>query len=111
MDFEFTINANSIIAFVGLLTSLGVLFALIKSSIHQVDKWNGYDKDIKEVKNKVENTETNINAKITSLKDEQYIQTRVLLAVLDGLHQQGCNGKVTEATAELTDFLNKSSHN
>ena len=65
MYFEFTINANSIIAFVGLLTSLGVLFALIKNYIHQVDKWNGYDGDIAEVKKKVDDTENNINTKIT----------------------------------------------
>lgn len=110
MGFEFTVNANTIIGFVGLLTAVGVLFGLIKNYVHQIDKWNGYDKQIEEVKNSVDTKTSETNDKIKDLKQEQKMQTKVLLAVLDGLHQQGCNGKVTQATKELTDYLNEKSH-
>ncbi|MBQ0112690.1 MAG: hypothetical protein KBT03_06140 [Bacteroidales bacterium] len=90
--FEFTINADTIIGFVALIGALGVIIGLVKNYIHQIDKWNNYD------------------AQINDIKNEQKMQTRVLLAVLDGLHQQGCNGDVTKATNELTDWLNQQSH-
>lgn len=92
MMFEFTINADTIIGFVALIGALGVIIGLVKNYIHQIDKWNNYD------------------AQINDIKNEQKMQTRVLLAVLDGLHQQGCNGDVTKATNELTDWLNQQSH-
>lgn len=111
MEFEFVVNANTIIGFVGLLTAIGVLVGLIKNYVHQIDKWNGYDQKIASVQKSVDDTDVKLDTKITNLKEEQYMQTKVLLAVLDGLHQQGCNGKVTQATEELTDFLNKNSHN
>ena len=74
-------------------------FLSVKSYFKQIDKWNGYDKEIK-----------SINTDIQGLRNEQYMQTRVLFAVLDGLHQLSCNGKVTEASEELSDYLNRRSH-
>ena len=96
---EFTINANTIIGAAGFLTALGVLVGFIKSYVKQINKWNGYDEQI-----------GSINDDIKGLRNEQYMQTRVLMATLDGLHQLGCNGKVTEASEELSDYLNKRSH-
>lgn len=111
MDWSFTITPNLIIGIAGLITALGVLVGLIKSYVKQIEKWNSYDKQIKDLNEKVIEKNDEVKDQVKSLKSEQYMQTRVLLAVLDGLHQQGCNGKVTQATEELTDFLNASSHN
>lgn len=97
---EFVINANTIIGFAGLITAIGVVIGVIRNYFKQVDKWNSYDKQI-----------CDVSQEIQGLRTEQYVQTKVLLATLDGLHQLGCNGKVTEATNELNEYLNKQSHN
>ena len=47
---------------------------------------------------------------IAELKSELCMHTYVLLAVLDGLKQQGCNGPVTEARDRLQKHVNKMAH-
>lgn len=96
---DIIVNTNTIIGVAGLVTAIGVLIGTLYKGFTQISKWESYDKKIDEVKQETKD-----------LKTEQYVQTKVLLAVLDGLHQQGCNGKVTEATVELNDFLNKRAH-
>lgn len=97
---EITITTSMIIEFAALISAISVIVVVIKNYAKQIEKWNSYDKKIEDTNNQVK-----------GLKSEQYMQTKVLLAVLDGLHQQGCNGKVTQATEELTEYLNKNSHN
>ena len=111
MDWSITITPNLIIGISGFVVAVGVLIGTVKSYYKQIEKWNGYDSQIKELNDKVVEKNNEVKEQIKTLKSEQYMQTRVLLAVLDGLHQQGCNGKVTGAIEELTDFLNKNSHN
>lgn len=96
---EFTVNANTIIGVASLLTALGVIIGLIVNVIKQLNKWNSYDKKINEVKTKVNN-----------LQKEQYLQIKTERAILDGLHQLGCNGQTTHAAQELDDFLIKKAH-
>lgn len=96
---QIDIIVKVIITLASLLTAAGVIFGVIKPLITALKKWNGYDQQI-----------TDISNEIQTLRTEQYVQTRVMLATLDGLHQLGCNGKVTEATEELNDYLNKLSH-
>lgn len=96
---EILINSNTIIGFAGCITAIGVLIGLVRNYFKQIDKWNGYDKDIH-----------SINTQMQDLRNEQYMQTKVLFAVLDGLHQLNCNGEVTKASGELSDYLNKTSH-
>lgn len=48
---------------------------------------------------------------IKHIKSEQTMTIYVLRACLDGLHQQGCNGKVTEAIDKLDKYINKAAHN
>lgn len=45
------------------------------------------------------------DAEIQFLKNEQGLQLRGILAALKGLKEQGCNGPVTEAIAEIEQFL------
>ena len=47
---------------------------------------------------------------IRSIKDEQKILTTGVLACLNGLKEQGCDGPVTEAIASIEDHLNKEAH-
>lgn len=47
---------------------------------------------------------------IKSIKEEQKILTTGVLACLKGLKEQGCDGPVTIAIAEIEDHLNKEAH-
>ena len=47
---------------------------------------------------------------IDKIKSEQTLQMYAIRACLDGLHQQGCNGKVTEAINKIDKHLNLTAH-
>lgn len=74
------------------ITALGVIFG----AIFAVHKWflkqEKQDKDIK------------------AIKEEQIVLTQGVLACLQGLHEQGCNGPVTAAIDKLETHLNKQAH-
>lgn len=65
----------------------------------KVDK--GYNQLLDNVKDNATDTE----AKFQEVKAELLILTECMRAVLDGLYQQGCNGKVTEARQKLDEHL------
>lgn len=93
------LNVNIIISCASLITALGIIFGCIKAYFKQTDKWNGYDIQIKGIEDQIQD-----------LRDEQLMQTHVLWATLDGLHQLGCNGEVTKASNELKEYLNIQTH-
>ena len=74
------------------ITALGVIFG----AIFAVHKWflkqEKQDNDIK------------------AIKEEQTILTQGILACLQGLHEQGCNGPVTAAIERIETHLNKQAH-
>ena len=74
------------------ITALGVVFG----AIFAVHKWflkqEKQDKDIK------------------ASKEEQTVLTQGILACLQGLHEQGCNGPVTAAIERIETHLNKQAH-
>lgn len=74
------------------ITALGVIFG----AIFAVHKWflkqEKQDKDIK------------------AIKDEQTVLTQGVLACLQGLHEQGCNGPVTATIEKIETHLNKQAH-
>lgn len=45
-----------------------------------------------------------------SIKKENTLVIYALGACLDGLHQKGCNGKVTEAMNKLSKYINNAAH-
>ena len=45
-----------------------------------------------------------------SIKKENTLVIYALGACLDGLHQQGCNGKVTEAMDKISKYINDAAH-
>ncbi len=74
------------------ITALGVIFG----AIFAVHKWflkqEKQDKDIK------------------AIKEEQTVLTQGVLACLQGLHEQGCNGPVTATIEKIETHLNKQAH-
>ena len=64
----------------------------INAKHDQVQKWDEYDKQIKQI------------------KEEQCLLSYCMLATLDGLKQLGADGKVTEARDKLDKHLNKIAH-
>ncbi len=47
---------------------------------------------------------------IKAIKEEQTVLTQGILACLQGLHEQGCNGPVTAAIERIETHLNKQAH-
>ena len=97
------LNTNIVISIIistaSLMTAIGIIIGCLRAAFKQTDKWNGYDEQIK-----------NIEEQIQGLRDEQLMQTHVLWATLEGLHQLGCNGEVTQARNELNEYLNVQTH-
>jgi len=48
---------------------------------------------------------------IKNIKQEQTLVIYALRACLDGLHQQHCNGKVTDAIDKVDKYINQAAHN
>ena len=71
------------------ITALGVIFGAVFAAYKWFLKQEKQDKDIK------------------AIKEEQTILTQGILACLQGLHEQGCNGPVTAAIDRIETHLNK----
>ena len=64
-----------------------------------------YDARLDELEQTIDKNHSETEAKIQEVQAEILILTECMRAVLDGLHQQGCNGKVTEASEKLDNYL------
>ena len=69
-----------------------------------------YNAQLADIRNKQEDIRIEFDGKVQELKAEQFIIVECLRAVLDGLHQQGCNGKVSEAINILDNYLIERAH-
>lgn len=69
-----------------------------------------YNAQLAEIRNSQEDIRIEFDFKVQEIKAEQFIIVECLRAVLDGLHQQGCNGKVSEALDNLDTYLVKRAH-
>ena len=74
------------------ITALVVIFGAIFAVYKWFLKQEKQDKDIK------------------AIKEEQTILTQGILACLQGLHEQGCNGPVTAAIERIETYQNKQAH-
>ena len=81
-----------IITIASVITALGVIFGAVFAFHNWLLKREKNDKDIK------------------SIKEEQSILTKGVLACLKGLKEQGCNGPVTEAIKQIEDHINGEAH-
>ena len=92
-----------IVAIVAGVTAIGAIIKWITGVHDRMEKWDGYEAQIKEM-------QTDVEARLQEIRAEQCLMTSSMLAVLDGLKQLNCNGKVTTAHDDLEAYLNDSSH-
>ncbi len=64
-----------------------------------------YDSRLDELENLINENHTDTEARMQDIKASVMLLTSSVLAILDGLKQQGCNGKVTEAKNSLEKYL------
>ena len=105
---------DKVTAISALIIALGVIASALIRFYKWISKPKENEEDIKEITKKQEDDSTAITKKqeedIKAIKSEQCMHTYVLLAILDGLKQQGCNGPVTEARDRLSKYINKQAH-
>ena len=83
------VNIQSLAAIIGALgVILGALFAFYRWYLKQEKQ----DKDI------------------SAIKQEQALLTEGILACLQGLREQGCNGPVTTAITKIEAYINAKAH-
>lgn len=64
-----------------------------------------YDSKLAEMEKKIDENHADTEARLQQFSAELYMQTITLNAVLDGLIQMNCNGKVTEAKHRLEKYI------
>lgn len=104
------VNLQTVITLASGIAAVVALVKYITMAHDQVQKWNGYDQEIKEVKESIKDLKKENETQMKEFKNEQCMQTYVLQAVLDGLHQLNCNGEVTKASEKLSKYINQKAH-
>ncbi|MBR2654694.1 MAG: hypothetical protein IKD59_09120 [Lachnospiraceae bacterium] len=69
-----------------------------------------YDNKLGEMETKIDDNHADTEVKLQEVRSELLILTDCMAAVLDGLHQQGCNGKVSEARENLDQYMRNRAH-
>ena len=69
-----------------------------------------YNEQLAGIRKSQEEIRVEFDGKVQDLKAEQLIIVECLRAILDGLHQQGCNGRVSDALNTLDDYLVERAH-
>jgi len=103
-----TIDIGIIAQWAGALLTIGGLVVAFwkfikKHIISKIDDNSKTTNAIREELRDIKQTVSDINA-------EQCIIVKGLIASLDGLHQQGCNGPVSDALVELREHINERAH-
>ena len=107
---------NAPITFNGILAVLAIIVGVVAgiTAIIAVVKWinNAHDRAKKwdEYGMQIDDLRKDIKSNLREIKDEQYVLTNCMLAVLDGLQQLGANHGVTEAYKNLANHINKEAH-
>ena len=84
---------------------------LIKNIQDERDKiYANYDKQLADIQAEIDDNHTDTEAKIQEVRAEQEMLTECMYATLDGLHQLGANGKVTETRTMLNEYLIRRAH-
>ena len=89
---EVVINADRLIALAELVTALGVIGGVVLWCIKFVQRSKRQHGELK------------------AIRREQTLICYGLLACLQGLKEQGCNGPVTEAMNRIEEHLNQAAH-
>lgn len=89
---EVTISVDTLIKLAELLTALGVIGGVILWCFKFVQRSRKQNEELR------------------AIRREQTLICYGLLACLQGLKEQGCNGPVTEAMNRMEDHLNQAAH-
>ena len=89
---EMTISADTLMMLAELLTALGVIGGVVLWCFKFVQRSRRQAEELK------------------SIRKEQTLICYGLLACLQGLKDQGCNGPVTEAMNRIEEHLNQAAH-
>ena len=93
-----------------LIGAFGVIIAFIKSVEKWINRPNKNKEELEKLKTETEQRFDKVEKNIKGMKKEQIVQTKCLLAIMDGLKQLGCNGEVTKARNDLSDYLLNQAH-
>ena len=94
---------QTIAAFVGGLSAIGVLLAWIRKGMDFID--HQHDQD-----DKIDKLHQRHDADVREIRTEQTLIIYGLLGALKGLQEQGCNGPVSEAIGRIEKHLNQKAH-
>lgn len=95
--------ATTIITIASLISAIGIIIGVPKAFLKHRD-----NKREKERLQQEQNDKQ--NESIAEIKTEQTLLCFAVTACLDGLHQQGCNGNVTDALNRMNKYLNINAH-
>ena len=98
-----TLTWGTIITISAILTALGVIIGCLVKVVNWFNLQNSHDESINNLSDKHDED-------INSIKSEQRIIIEGLLACLQGLQEQGCNGPVTKAVNKIEAYLNEKAH-
>ena len=102
--FYLALTWQSIITAGAVVAAMTTLITLLVKVVRWFDRQKKQDAEIKALQEKHD-------ADIRDLKHEQLLSIKGILAALQGLSEQGCNGPVTEAIKEISTYLNEKAHN
>ena len=100
---QITLTWQSVITAAAFVAAVIALVTYFSKLVRWVDKQNEQDQEIKKLKQHHEDD-------IASIKEEQTLLVYGILACLQGLREQGCNGPVTEAIGRYENYLNQKAH-
>ena len=100
---QITLTWQGIITVASVLGAILAIVAFFAKIVRWVDKQDQQDE-------KIQKLEAHHEDDIKSLKEEQTLLVYGVLACLQGLKEQGCNGPVTEAISKYKKYLNQKAH-
>lgn len=84
---------------------------MLRNIQNERDKiYEKYDKRLDDMERHINENHTDTGAKFQQVNAELEMLTDCMQAVLDGLHQLNCNGRVTDASKQLDEFINSRAH-
>lgn len=107
-------TVDVIIKTAALVGAVGGIWAAVYAVIKWFQKQEKQSTDIAELRKQHERDYEAMQKKesddLKALNDELCVLSYAMLAALDGLKQQGCNGEVTKAHDRLEKHLNQKAH-
>lgn len=109
-----TLTWQNIITAGAVLGALSAIITLLLRFVRWIDRQKAQDVELLSLRTKHDGDLDAFRAEhalqTKEIKEEQTILTYGILACLKGLHEQGCNGPVTEAIRRIETHLNKKAH-